>query len=140
MSGAPDFADWLTLSNLKAAYCRLLDAKDWDGFAGLMTPDFALDVSASDGPVIAGRDAAVASIRGSIEAAKTVHQVHAPEIAIDGDAATGVWAMQDRLVWPNGRSLTGWGHYHERYVRTGEGWRIAESKLTRLHMDMVMPE
>jgi hypothetical protein len=28
--------------------------------------------------------------------------------------------------------LTGYGHYHERYVRHGEDWRIASLKLTRL--------
>ncbi len=33
------------------------------------------------------------------------------------------------------RALTGYGHYHERYVRTAEGWRIAAQKLTRLQMD-----
>jgi hypothetical protein len=85
--------------------------------------------------VVKGRDAVVASVRGSIGTAKTAHQVHSPEIAIDGDSATAIWAMEDRVVWEGGRALTGWGHYHERYVRTAAGWRIAEQKLTRLHMD-----
>jgi hypothetical protein len=35
------------------------------------------------------------------------------------------------------QGLTGWGHYHERYVRGTDGaWRIARQRLTRLHLDM----
>jgi hypothetical protein len=131
----PDFADWLAIANLKAAYCRLLDTKDWEGWGQLFTDDFHLDVTGSGGEVVQGREAVVASVRGSIGTAKTAHQVHFPEIAIDGDTATAIWPMQDRVVWSEDRALTGWGHYHERYVRTAQGWRIAEQRLTRLQMD-----
>jgi hypothetical protein len=131
----PDFADWLAIANLKAAYCRLLDTKDWEGWGQLFTDDFHLDVTGSGGEVVQGREAVVASVRGSIGTARTAHQVHFPEIAIDGDTATAIWPMQDRVVWSEDRALTGWGHYHERYVRTADGWRIAEQRLTRLQMD-----
>lgn len=135
MPSTPDFADWLAITNLKAAYCRLLDSKDWEGWGQLFTEDFHQDVTGSGGGVFDGRDAAVAATRASIGTAKTAHQVHSPEIMIDGDSATAIWALEDRVVWEGGRALTGWGHYHERYVRTAEGWRIAEQRLTRLHMD-----
>lgn len=129
---------------MKARYCRLLDTKDWDGFAALLTEDFELDVSGSGGgELIRGRDAALSMIRASIGDAKTAHQVHSPEIESDGDTAQAVWAMQDRVVWPAEKavrsgiaSLTGYGHYHERYVRRDGTWLIAASRLTRLHMDM----
>jgi hypothetical protein len=137
MSG-PAFADWLAIANLKAAYCRLLDTKDWEGWGRLFAEDAVQDVRPSGGGLHHGRAAIVASTRGSIESAKTAHQVHSPEIAIDGDAATAVWAMQDRVVW-EGRALTGWGHYHERYVRSAGGWQIAEMKLTRLLVEFDEP-
>jgi hypothetical protein len=130
-----DFSDWLAIANLKAAYCRLLDTKDWEGWGQLFTEDFLQDVSGSGGGVFHGRQAAVEATRSSIDTAKTAHQVHFPEITIDGDTATGIWPLQDRLVWEDGRSLSDYGLYHERYVRTAEGWRIAEQKLTRLIMD-----
>jgi hypothetical protein len=135
MPDDPDFGDWLAIANLKAAYCRLLDTKDWEGWGQLFTEDFELDVTGSGGDLVTGRDAVVASVRGSIETAKTAHQVHFPEITINGDEAHAIWPMQDRVVWEEGRALTGCGHYHERYVRTEEGWRIAAQKLTRLVMD-----
>jgi len=64
----PTFADWLAICNVKARYCRLLDAKDWEGWAQLFTEDFHQDVTGSGGGVFAGRDAAVAATRASISA------------------------------------------------------------------------
>ena len=130
-----NFADWLAIANVKAAYCRLLDAKDWEGWGQLFTEDFHQDVTGSGGGVVVGRDKVVETVRGQIGTAKTAHQVHFPEITIDGDEARAIWPLQDRLVWEDGRSLTAYGHYHERYVRQDGRWRIAEQRLTRLHMD-----
>lgn len=132
------FADWLAITTLKARYCRMLDTKDWDGYAALFTEDAVLDTSPAGGfgPII-GRDVFVPMVRGSLASAKTAHHVHAPEIRMEGDVAHVVWAMQDRVHMPDrGMSFTGYGHYHERYVRDGGQWKIAFSQLTRLHMDM----
>ena len=134
---APGFEDWLAICNLKARYCRCLDTKDWDGYAALFTDDFVLDTSGSGGKRIAGRDDAVAYVRSSISADTiTTHHVHTPEIEVDGDEATGIWAMQDRNLWPSGRKLLGFGHYHERYRRMDGQWLIAESRLTRINMEL----
>ena len=130
-----DFNDWLAIANVKAAYCRLLDTKDWEGWKQLFTEDVVVDVRDSGGTLETGRDAFVASVRASIETTKTAHQVHFPEISIDGDTATAIWPMQDRLIWDNGRTMTGYGHYHETYVKQDGRWRIAEQKLTRLIME-----
>jgi SnoaL-like domain len=133
----PAFTDWLGIHNLKARYCRLLDTKDWAGWRALFTDDFILDTTHAGGERIEGADAAVAYVRSSItEDTITTHQVHTPEIEVTGNTATAIWVMQDRNIWPNGRTLLGFGHYHERYLRVGEQWKIAESKLTRLNVEM----
>jgi hypothetical protein len=132
--------DWLAICEGKARYCRLLDTKDWAGFTDLFVEEYELDVSDGTGvPVIHGRDAAIKSIQSSILTAKTAHQVHSPEIEINGDEARVIWAMQDRVVWGPDRSLTGYGHYHERWVRRNGAWKIASLRLTRLHLDMHPP-
>jgi uncharacterized protein (TIGR02246 family) len=127
-----DFNDWLAIAHVKAAYCRLLDTKDWEGWAQLFTEDCEMDVREAGGTLEIGRDVFVASVRAAIEATKTAHQVHFPEIAIDGNSATAIWPMQDRLIWGDGRTMTGYGHYHETYVKQDGRWRIARQKLTRL--------
>jgi hypothetical protein len=67
--------------------------------------------------------------------------VHSPEISlVSATAATGIWAMHDVVVWPEGvarpvpglNSLTGFGHYHETYALVRGEWQIASLKLTRL--------
>lgn len=134
MATQPEFADWLAICNLKADYCRLLDTKDWEGWKSLFTEDCVIDTRGSGGTLEHGRDAFVASVRKSIETAQTAHQVHTPQITLEGDEAHGIWAMQDRVKkeeW----GLTGYGHYEERYVRTKDGWKIAKQSLTRLIME-----
>lgn len=137
MNNLDQISDWIAICNAKARYCRTLDTKDWDGFRDMFTEDYELDVSDGTGmPVIKGRDEAMAQVKGSILTAKTAHQVHTPEITLNGDEAHAIFAMQDRVVWGPDRALTGYGHYHERWVRRNGEWKIATLKLTRLHMDI----
>lgn len=137
MKNIDEWNDWLAICELKARYCRLMDTKDWAGYRELFTEDYELDVSQAGGPPpIRGRENALSLVLSMIEHAITAHQVHTPEIQLNGDAATGIWAMQDRVIFPGGPSLTGYGHYTERYERRNGEWRIAASKLTRLHMDV----
>lgn len=137
--------DRIAIEETKARYCRCLDTKDWSGFADVFVADLVQDTTDSGGSAVRGRDQAVEMTRGSVGDAKTVHQVHSPEIHfLDDDTADVIWAMQDRIRWPEEKArrigfqgLTGWGHYHERYVREADGvWRIATQRLTRLVMDM----
>jgi len=133
------------IRTVKARYCRYLDTKDWEGLASIFTEDMVLDVQEDTGqPPFIGRDAAIATIRWSVTDAKSAHQIHFSEIALDGDEAQVVTPMQDRVVWAPGKcpvagiaSITGYGHYHERYVRQDGAWKIAHLKLTRLHVDMI---
>lgn len=132
---------WMALSEAKARYCRMLDTKDWAGYADLMIEDFVLDVSqGSQVPVITGREAAIKQIQSSLMSATTAHQVHSPEIDLVGDEAHVIWAMQDRVIWgPERPSIVGYGHYHERWVRRSGQWKLAALRLTRLHIDLLPP-
>jgi uncharacterized protein (TIGR02246 family) len=129
------------IQQLKARYFRLMDTKDWAGFRQVFTDDVVIDTSESDGDVMTGADAFVAFIEQVLGDAVTVHQGHMPEIELTSDAtATGTWAMQDLITWPDGMQLVGFGHYHDTYVKGPDGWRIATSKLTRLRRDLTVPE
>lgn len=131
-------ADRTAICETKARYCRLLDTKQWDAWASVFTEDLILDTSAVGGPPpIEGRDAAIASVRQVIENARTVHQVHIPEIVFTADdSADVIFAMQDRVIFEGGPSITGFGHYTETYRKQDGEWRIARSKLTRLVLDL----
>jgi hypothetical protein len=138
-----NFLDWAAICETKARYCRAVDTKDWALFGDCFTEDLVFDISPQ--LTIRGRDATVGKVAELIEKAVTAHQVHNPEIAFapGGDSADVIWAMQDRVSWPDpGQSPigygghTGYGHYRERYARCPDGkWRIETLQLRYLRYD-----
>ena len=135
---------YIAISQVKARYCRTMDTKDWAGYAECFTEDYELDTSPAGGaPPVKGRDAAINYVRSSIEHAKTAHQVHNLELTLNGDVADAIWALQDRVTWDPARKMmpgatghTGYGHYHERYVRKDGRWRIQKLRLSYLQFDV----
>ncbi|WP_426574621.1 nuclear transport factor 2 family protein [Aquihabitans sp. McL0605] len=133
--------DLEAIKQLKARYFRTMDTKDWEGMRQVFTDDVVIDTSESGGEILTGASEFLIYLQEALAGATTVHQGHMPEIIITSDAtATGVWALADIVIWPNGVRLDGYGHYHETYSKIDGEWRIASSKLTRLHTDFAVPE
>ena len=124
------------IRQLKARYFRLMDTKDWDGLAGVFTPDVHLDLTGEGRGEVDGVETYLPFLIANIGEVTTVHHGHMPEIELTSPTtATGIWAMEDELWWPEGgpiRYMHGYGHYHETYERTPDGWRIKTCRLTRL--------
>ena len=130
-----------SICRLKARYFRTMDTKDWAGMRQVFTDDVVMDTTEAGGGVVNGADEFIAFLQEALRGTITVHQGHMPEIDIASESrATGIWALNDIVIWPNGRRLDGYGHYHETYEKIEGEWRIKSSKLTRLHVDFAMPE
>ena len=126
------------IRQLKARYFRTMDTKDWDGMRQVFTESVVMDTIESGGSVITGADAFMAFLRETLADTVTVHHGHMPEITLTSPTtATGVWALEDNIRWPDGSTMRGYGHYHETYEQSDGSWRIASSKLTRLRMDFL---
>jgi len=124
------------IKQLKARYCRTMDTKDWAAMRQVFTDDVEMDTTASGGGVVTGADDVMAFLHDAIGDVLTVHHCHMPEIQLTSPAsASGVWAMEDMLRWPDGTELHGYGHYHETYEKVDGEWRIKRCELTRLRMD-----
>ncbi|OBI57690.1 nuclear transport factor 2 family protein [Mycobacterium sp. E796] len=129
------------IRQLKARYCRFLDTKDVESWRTVFTPDLVvtLDTAVSAGgadpktaPPLEGVDNFVPMVMGGLENVATVHHCHTPEITLtSATTATGIWAMEDLLVFADGRELHGAGHYHETYEKRDGAWRIKTLHLTR---------
>ena len=125
------------IKQLKARYFRTMDTKDWDGMRAVFTDDLVMDTTESGGGIVEGADEFMAFLEQVLADATTVHHGHMPEIELTSPTtATGIWAMEDMILWPNGGRLHGSGHYHETYELIDGTWKIKTSKLTRLHRDL----
>lgn len=132
--------DTEAIRQLKARYFLTLDTKDWDAMRQVFTDDVVIDTSEAGGERVAGADAFMEFLREALADAVTVHHGHMPIIEVTSDdTATGTWAMSDIVIFPGGMRLDGHGHYHETYEKVAGGWRIASSRLTRLHTDFTIP-
>jgi hypothetical protein len=135
------------IKQLKARYFRCMDTKDWPELQAVFSPDAefdmrgeAADKSKAADALIIGNANIMPFIRNAVLELTTVHHGHMPEIEIiSSTSAKGIWAMEDVLRWPAGaavKTLHGYGHYHETYRKTEEGWRIQSSRLSRLRVDI----
>lgn len=128
------------IKQLKARYCRLMDTKNWADYRRCFTDDVTMDTTDSGGNVITGADEFLIFLVAAIGGVVTVHQCHTPEIdVISATEASGIWAMEDMLRFPDGSELHGYGHYQERYQKDGNDWLIKASTLTRLRLDFSAP-
>ncbi len=134
--------DIVAIQILKARYFRAIDTKDWDLLTSVLAEDVTIDVTddVEGGEPYVGRDRFVRTCAKVLRDAVTVHHGHMPEIEVDGDTATGTWAMEDFVDWGtdhDGRrqAFRGYGHYRERYGRDGGNWRITSLTLTRIRRD-----
>lgn len=132
------------IKQLKARYFRCMDTKAWDEMAEVFAPDVRIDMTDEGGGAHTDRESFMTMLRSTIGEVVTVHHGHMPEITLTSPTtATGIWAMEDKLWWPDGapiKHLHGYGHYHETYTKTDAGWRIQSMTLTRLRRDFVLPE
>lgn len=141
------------IRNLKARYFRAIDEKDEALLRDVFCDDVELDYrgAATDpatgvnaagdatGDVLSGGDQSVRMIASSLAGLVSVHHASEPEIEIiDAENARAIWPMVDRLRFPAGgpfHEMTGYGHYHETYVKERGKWRIRTLRLTRLRID-----
>ncbi|BBY21864.1 nuclear transport factor 2 family protein [Mycobacterium stomatepiae] len=138
MTGHAELIAFYELTQAKAKYCRTLDTQDWNALAALMVDDieFGMSDGQSDPQMTVGRNETLALLKSLVAGAKTAHQVHTPEVDLDDDEARVIWAVQDRIVFDNGTSVTGYGHYTERWVRHADAWKLASLLLTHLITDV----
>jgi SnoaL-like domain len=120
------------IKRLKYRYLRTLDLKRWDEFADVFVPEATGDYG---GLAFGSRDEIVGYMREMLGPRMvTLHQCHHPEITLDGDLASGVWYLEDRVIMPDLRLvLEGAAFYEDRYVRTSDGWRIVHTGYERTY-------
>jgi hypothetical protein len=141
-----ELRDLEAISELKARYFRLVDTKDWDRFRQLFVSDARFELLDAR-ETIDGADAFVAFARSALNASKSAHHGHTPEITLDSPIdAHGTWALADYVEWPSAdatgerRGFKGYGLYEETYRKVDGEWKIAGWRLGYARMDPLYPE
>lgn len=122
--------DYISITELKARYLRAVDSRDWDLLESVFLAD-ATFVSLT-GVTSQGTAGWLERAKGALEGSWSVHHAHMPEISIERDTATGIWALEDYVGFASGKTVHGYGHYKETYQRTPDGWRISRYAISRL--------
>ncbi len=137
MSDLQRLLDLEEIRQLKYAYFRCVDTKDWDGVAACFVPEAT---ASYPGQACADRDEITAFLSKSmVPDLITMHQGHHPEIHFDDDdgddvdRASGTWYLHDKVFAPAFNwALEGAALYQDRYVRTLDGWRMSHTGYERM--------
>jgi hypothetical protein len=133
-----DLIELRAIETLKYRYVRLIDLKEWDELGTLFVPDAT--ATYSDGKyAFEGRDAIMAFLRDAMASTNmlTSHKVHHPEIEVDGDRATAVWALDDVVVHLDyNMTIRGAAFYRDEYVKVHGEWKIKHTGYERVYEEM----
>lgn len=128
-----DLVDLEQIKRVKYAYLRCLDQKDWAGLRPLLCEEATAAYSGGKYSC-SGREEIISFVERNMgrEAFHSSHRVHHPEIDVDGDRATGTWALEDIVVDTDWQfMLVGAAFYEDTYVRRDGRWQILHTGYRR---------
>ena len=124
-----EISDRFEIQDLLVDYAHAIDTHDWEALDRVFTPDADIDYSA-----VGGAKGKYPEIKEFLAASLpmfgvTQHMVSNMRVRLSGDAATGrIMLFNPSVLEIEGEKkiffLGLW--YADKYVRTAEGWRIAE--------------
>ncbi|MFC1822105.1 nuclear transport factor 2 family protein [Thermodesulfobacteriota bacterium] len=128
--------DRMEISDTVIRYATGIDMCNWDLFRTCFTNEIEVDFSSFSGapPQKISADDWVDMVRTSLGGFRSTQHLSTNHvITIDGDRATCISYMQAQHYLPNDKgdsSLTLGGYYTNKLVRTDNGWKICNCKLT----------
>ncbi len=114
-----DIADRLALHELAALYGDTIDARDWPGLARVFTEDVVYSSPAMPGRDLVGLEA----VRKFMGRARHPLAHHITNIRVEDTDAGPI--LHSRVLLPGDDGSVSSGEYHDRVVRTPDGWRVA---------------
>jgi hypothetical protein len=130
------------IRRLKHQYLRSMDLKRWADFADTLTVDATSSYGSKLGGrplTFDGRDEIVAFVKNALGPGLiSVHSCAHHAIDVDGDEATGSWALQDIVLVPeHGIRIDGAAYYEDRYRRVDGRWQISHTGYDRIYETVI---
>jgi len=129
--------DRLAIADLAARYAAAVDGREFDRLAVVFTPDCRLETGRS---VRDGIDEVSEAMQGLLRYEATSHVLgqQVLDVTDDADVVTGLtYCTAHHLTQHPDRRSDKVMHirYHDRFVRTVDGWRIADRRLEIIWTD-----
>ena len=126
MNDFQSIADRVEIEALRGEYTDAAMMRDRARLAALFTPDGALRMPNIPADLV-GREQ-IRAVGEQLQAQWDffVQTTHPGMIALDGDTATGRAYIQELVRTRDGRQGLNYAIYHDRYRRTGDGWKFTE--------------
>src|SRR5512146_1435126 len=126
MRDSSAIADRVEIEALRAEYSDAAMMNDYNRLASLFTEDGLMRCPHARAE-FAGREAirAVGAQRDA-HVEYLVQTTHPGIIALDGDTASGRAYIHEIIRLRDGSSHVNYAIYHDRYLRTGDGWKFTE--------------
>jgi ketosteroid isomerase-like protein len=126
MTDFQTIADHVEIEALRGEFTDAVMMRDYDRAAMLFTPDGALRMPNIPADLVGREQIRAWGERVPALVDFLVQNTHPGAIRLDGDTASGRAYMQELGRLRDGRSEFNYAIYHDRYQRTGDGWKFAE--------------
>ncbi len=126
MSDFQSIADRVEIEALRGEFTDAAMMGDYDRLASLFTPDGALRMPNIPVELLGQEQIRAWGERVPDLVDFLVQTTHPGTIALDGDTASGRAYIQELGRARDGRQGLNYAIYHDRYQRTGDGWKFTE--------------
>jgi ketosteroid isomerase-like protein len=126
MSDFQTIADRVEIEALRGEFTDAAMMRDYDRLASLFTPDGALRMPNIPVELVGQEEIRAWGERVPDLVDFLVQNTHPGTIAPDGDTASGRAYMSELWRTRDGRQGLNYAIYHDRYQRTGDGWKFTE--------------
>ena len=135
MSDFQAIADRVEIEALRGEFTDAAMMRDRARLASLFTPDGALRMPNIPAELVGRGEIRAGGERLQAQWEFFVQTTHPGAIRLDGDTATGRAYMQELVRARDGRSEVNYAIYHDRYQRTGDGWKFTERVYEMRYLD-----
>ena len=126
MSDFQAIADRVEIEALRGEFTDAVMMRDRARLASLFTPDGALRMPNIPAEMVGREQIRTGGERLQSQWDFFVQTTHPGTIQLDGDTATGRAYIQEIARTRDGRQGLNYAIYHDRYQRTGDGWKFTE--------------
>ena len=126
MSDFQAIADRVEIEALRGEFTDAVMMRDRARLASLFTPDGALRMPNIPAEMVGREQIRTGGERLQSQWDFFVQTTHPGTIQLDGDTATGRAYIQELARTRDGRQGLNYAIYHDRYQRTGDGWKFTE--------------